>query len=82
MTDTTLTHYRQIIGHRLRSAREARGLSCAALADRAGIQPDHLASFEQGDISPSVDDLQRLAAKLRFPIAHFVDACQLCGSPD
>jgi transcriptional regulator with XRE-family HTH domain len=82
MTDNTLTHYRQIIARRLRTARVVRGISCATLANRAGVQPDHLASFERGRSSPSVDELERLAAALRFPRAHFMESCMLCGSHD
>jgi transcriptional regulator with XRE-family HTH domain len=82
MTDTTLTHYRQIIGRRLRAARTARGLSRATLADRAGVQPNQLALWERGRSSPSVDELERLAAALRLPLAHFIERCLLCGSHD
>ena len=82
MTDNTLAHYRQIIGRRLRAARKARGLSRATLADRAGVQPDHLALFERGDTSPPVDELDRLAAALRLPLAHFMGHCVLCGVTD
>lgn len=82
MTEDLSTHYRQIISRRLRAARTARGFSRATLADRAGVQPEHLESFEQGNTSPSVDELERLAAALRIPLAHFMEACMLCGSHD
>lgn len=82
MTDNTLTHYRQIIARRLRTARTVRGISRATLAGRAGIQPHRLALYERGRSSPSVDELDCLAAELRFPVTHFMGSCALCGSHD
>jgi transcriptional regulator with XRE-family HTH domain len=49
---------------RLRAARELRGLSQGALAERAGLQPSAVSHFETGTRKPSFDNLRRLADAL------------------
>lgn len=71
---------RQSLGRRVRTARVFRGLTRADLAREAQISAQHLRRIEVGDISPTVDEIESLAAILRLPVAHFVDDCVLCGS--
>lgn len=56
---------------RIRSLREARGLSLRALADAAGISAAALSQIENGQTSPSVATLEKLAYGLRIPMAGF-----------
>ena len=41
--------------------REHRGLSRAELAEKCGIDPDHLSQVERGSTSPTVRTLQQIA---------------------
>ena len=50
---------------RLRTAREARGMSQGKLAEKAGLQPSAVSHFETGTRKPSFDNLRRLADALR-----------------
>lgn len=59
------------LGRRLAAARVARGLSRRELAARSGVSVRRLGRI-------SVEDLERVAA-LRLPVAHFLEACALCG---
>ena len=55
----------QIFSDRLRQARELRGLSQAALAEAADLQPSAISHFETGGRSPSFDNLKRIADALK-----------------
>lgn len=56
---------------RLRLARQRRGLTKVALAEKAGITTRALYEFESGRARPSAETLARLAKELRFPEAFF-----------
>lgn len=51
---------------RLRTARDARGLSQGKLAEKAGLQSSAVSHFETGARKPSFDNLRRLADALRI----------------
>jgi len=53
-------------GRLIRTTREARGLSQARLAARAGITQQRLSKLEQGIVDPRLADLERLFAGLRL----------------
>lgn len=58
--------------HRLRVARELRGLSQVQLAREVGsVRAASLSQFEQGHTKPSSMTLQRLAVALRVPVTFF-----------
>lgn len=58
--------------HRLRVARELRGLSQVELAREVGtVRAASLSQFEQGHAKPSSATLQRLAVVLRVPMTFF-----------
>jgi transcriptional regulator with XRE-family HTH domain len=52
---------RILFGQRLRSAREALGLSQEALAERADIHRTYVAQIEGGKRNVAVNNMQRLA---------------------
>lgn len=56
-SDSTLTLNPQS----LRAAREAKGLSLRAAAERSEIDPGHLSKVERGEKQLSIDALYRLA---------------------
>lgn len=51
--------------------RESRGLSLRALAESCGVSPSTLSQIEQGETSPSVATLEKLAHGLRVSVAAF-----------
>ena len=58
----------QSIGLQVRHHRKAAGLTVAELADASGISPSMLSKIENGQIPPSLNSLQTLAASLNIPI--------------
>ena len=64
---------RQRIGQRIAEIRRVRGLTQQDLADRTGIQPNHICRIEQGRYNVGFDTLQLIAealggnVDLRFP---------------
>ena len=59
------------VAARIRELRESKGLSQRALADGAGVSPATLSLIEQGQNSPSVATLEKLAYGLQEPVARF-----------
>jgi len=59
------------VSARIKALREARGLSLRALAEAAGVSPAALSQIEQGQTSPSVATLEKLAHGLRVPVTEF-----------
>lgn len=59
------------IASRLRSAREARGLTVNALAEIVEVSRQSLSSYEAGAQTPGPDTLSALAASLNVPVLFF-----------
>lgn len=59
------------VGQRLRTLREARGVSMRSLARRSGLSANALSMIERGLTSPSVSTLTKLAQALEVPIMAF-----------
>ena len=57
------------VAKRIRRLRESRGLSLRGLAESCGVSPATLSQIEQGQTSPSVATLEKLAHGLRIPMA-------------
>lgn len=64
----------QMVGQKLKSLRNKRGLSLRILADRSGLNINTLSLIENGKSSPSVSTLQQLAQALDVPIAAFFES--------
>lgn len=62
-----------LVGDRLRAAREDAGLSQDRLAEQAGVSLRQIQNIELGRTNSSVDTLRRLAAVLRIPVALLID---------
>jgi transcriptional regulator with XRE-family HTH domain len=56
-------------GKRIRSARQARGLSLRAVAESAGVSQSFLSQVERGVASPSVTSLIKIADAVDRPVA-------------
>lgn len=57
-----------MLGARLRSMRQARGLSLTALAEDASISNALLSQVERDQMDPSLDTLRKLARALNVPL--------------
>ena len=67
-----MTSLKSIFGTNVRSLRKLRGLSQAALAEKAEISTDMLGRLERGEASPSFDTAEALADALAVsPVALF-----------
>jgi transcriptional regulator with XRE-family HTH domain len=56
----------------VRTERRAQGLSQEQLAERAGMHPAYIGGVERGERNISVDNMERIAAVLRVPLADLL----------
>lgn len=61
----------QVVGQRVRSVRQALGLTIAQLAESASLSTAMLSRLENGRTSPSLSTLNRLAQASNVPITSF-----------
>lgn len=61
------------VGGRLRAVREAKGVTLAALAERAGLTKGFISQMERGLSQASVTSLQRICAALDLPPGAILD---------
>jgi transcriptional regulator with XRE-family HTH domain len=62
------------VGELLRDLREKRGLSVRTLAASAGFSPSFISQVENGQASPSIASLEKIAACLEITLAQFFQA--------
>ena len=62
------------VGERLRQLRTDQGLSVRTLATKAGFSPSFISQMENGQVSPSIASLERLAAVLGVTLGGFFTA--------
>lgn len=60
------------LGMRLKTLRERKKLSQAALAAKAGITREYVNKLEAGRYDPTVGVLQRLAKALKVPVTELL----------
>jgi transcriptional regulator with XRE-family HTH domain len=60
----------------LRSLRESRRISLRALAEQTGFSPSFLSQIENGQTSPSLSSLERIATALGVTLAQFFHHAQ------
>ena len=63
----------KILGNRIRTLRNAQGLSQVQLADRAGMSPRYLSEVESGKRNVSFTWLDALAKQLSIPLTELLD---------
>ncbi|WP_368045288.1 helix-turn-helix domain-containing protein [Gilvimarinus algae] len=66
------------LGLRLKAIREANGLSQRELAKRAGVTNSSISMIEQGQVSPSVQSLEKVLSGFPMSLSYFF-ACGLSG---
>lgn len=69
----------QAVGEHVRRLREQRGLSLRALASATGFSPSFLSQLENGQVSPSISSMERIAGTLGVTLGGFFAAL---GSSD
>jgi XRE family transcriptional regulator, regulator of sulfur utilization len=75
---TTSTEYQ--VGALIRELREHRRISVRTLAARAGFSPSFISQVENGQASPSIASLERIAACLEVTLAEFFHAREVRSS--
>jgi transcriptional regulator with XRE-family HTH domain len=61
----------KIIGVLIKDARQVRGQTLQACAEAAGCPPESLETFESGQASPSLPEMEMLAYVLDVPLSYF-----------
>lgn len=69
------------VGEKVREVRESRKLSVRTLAASAGFSPSFISQVENGQASPSIGSLERIAATLDITLAEFFGASEQRSSP-
>jgi transcriptional regulator with XRE-family HTH domain len=59
------------ISRRLTQARETRGFTISELAYLLGTSEDIITELENGTLTPSIEELSRIADILKMPIHYF-----------
>jgi transcriptional regulator with XRE-family HTH domain len=70
---TASLEHEQTIGHRIRAARELRGISLRRLAQSTGLSSGFLSQLENGRSNASVATLKKLAEALGATTAELID---------
>jgi len=66
------TSLRRSFGQRVRTLREAKGLSQEALADRCRLDRTYVSGVERGRRNPSLESMDALAKGLGVTLAHLL----------
>jgi len=66
----------QVIGDHIRRLRSDRGLSVRAFAARTGFSPSFISQLENGQVSPSLGSLQKIAEGLGVTLGEFFVAAE------
>ena len=61
----------QTVGLHVRELRSAAGLSLRALAERTDFSPSFISQVENGQVSPSIASMERIAAALGVTLGEF-----------
>ena len=60
------------VGERVRRVREQRGLSLLDISQRTGLDVEQLSQIEEGDFSPPLGTMTRLAKSLEMKLGYFI----------
>ena len=71
----------QILGEHIRRLRTDRGLSVRAFAARIGFSPSFISQLENGQVSPSLGSLQKIAETLGVTLGEFFAAAETGEEP-
>jgi len=71
----------QVIGEHIRRLRSDRGFSVRAFAARTGFSPSFISQLENGQVSPSLGSLQKIAETLGVTLGEFFAAAETGEEP-
>jgi transcriptional regulator with XRE-family HTH domain len=71
----------QVIGEHIRRLRSDRGLSVRAFAAQTGFSPSFISQLENGQVSPSLGSLQKIAETLGVTLGEFFAAAETAEVP-
>jgi len=71
----------QVIGEHIRRLRSDRGLSVRAFAAQTGFSPSFISQLENGQVSPSLGSLQKIAEALGVTLGEFFAAAETGEEP-
>ena len=71
----------QVIGEHIRRLRTNRALSVRAFAARTGFSPSFISQLENGQVSPSLGSLQKIAEALGVTLGEFFAAAETGEEP-
>jgi len=71
----------QVIGEHIRRLRSDRGLSVRAFAAQTGFSPSFISQLENGQVSPSLGSLQKIAEALGVTLGEFFAAAETGDEP-
>ena len=71
---------KQVLGLRIRAARQRSGFTQEELASRVARTPESISNIERGLQSPSIETVAELARVLGMPIAEFFEGWPGAGS--
>ena len=66
----------QVIGEHIRRLRSDRGLSVRAFAAQTGFSPSFISQIENGQVSPSLGSMQKIAETLGVTLGEFFAATE------
>jgi transcriptional regulator with XRE-family HTH domain len=66
----------QVIGEHIRRLRSDRGLSVRAFAAQTGFSPSFISQIENGQVSPSLGSMQKIAETLGVTLGEFFAAAE------
>jgi transcriptional regulator with XRE-family HTH domain len=66
----------QVIGEHIRRLRSERGLSVRAFAAQTGFSPSFISQIENGQVSPSLGSMQKIAETLGVTLGEFFAATE------
>lgn len=67
-----LARRREIVGDRIRNAREKKGWLQKELARRVHVEPQTVSNWERGVTTPDLDKLEALGRELDHPVSYFL----------
>lgn len=65
------SNLRNIIPHRLREARLARGLTIKAVAEHADVSPQAISRYELGELTPGAETFMKIQRILNMPLSFY-----------
>ena len=73
---------KELLGARIKELRKAKGLSQEELAEKIGVEPQHMSRLEIGKSYPSLDRLEKIAIALDRQLKDFFEFSHLDDTPE